>query len=126
LFSRPSFSPLRSKDAPAKYARRRGEKEDLPLAIKLPFHRILGRPLRAGERDHCRQSEKVPLFLRVARELEHCALTLKEMLFFQVKYKQDLAIPGESAMAAFHAPSLVTQLPEECIREILLRLSDPR
>lgn len=32
-----------------------------------------------------------------------------------MEYKQDLASPG-----------LVSALPEECIREILLRLSDPR
>jgi len=35
----------------------------------------------------------------------------------QVEYKQDLATPS--------TPGLVTALPEECIREILLRLSDP-
>jgi len=36
----------------------------------------------------------------------------------QVEYKQDLATPS--------SPGLVSALPEECIREILLRLSDPR
>jgi len=35
----------------------------------------------------------------------------------QVEYKQDLATPS--------TPGLVSALPEECIREILLRLSDP-
>jgi len=35
----------------------------------------------------------------------------------QVEYKQDLATPS--------SPGLVSALPEECIREILLRLSDP-
>ena len=34
-----------------------------------------------------------------------------------MEYKQDLATPS--------TPGLVTALPEECIREILLRLSDP-
>ena len=34
-----------------------------------------------------------------------------------MEYKQDLATPS--------SPGLVTALPEECIREILLRLSDP-
>ena len=37
--------------------------------------------------------------------------------YFQVEYKQDLATPS--------TPGLVSALPEECIREILLRLSDP-
>ena len=37
--------------------------------------------------------------------------------FVKVEYKQDLATPS--------SPGLVTALPEECIREILLRLSDP-
>ena len=36
----------------------------------------------------------------------------------QVEYKQDLATPS--------SPGLVNALPEECIREILLRLSDSR
>ena len=35
-----------------------------------------------------------------------------------MEYKQDLATPS--------SPGLVSALPEECIREILLRLSDPR
>ena len=34
-----------------------------------------------------------------------------------MEYKQDLATPS--------SPGLVSALPEECIREILLRLSDP-
>ena len=38
--------------------------------------------------------------------------------FAKVEYKQDLATPS--------SPGLVSALPEECIREILLRLSDPR
>ena len=36
------------------------------------------------------------------------------IIYMQTEYKQDLAAPG-----------LVESLPEECIREILLRLNDP-
>ncbi len=39
----------------------------------------------------------------------------------QVKYKQDLATPSCSVETG-----LVNKLPEECIREILLKLTDPR
>eukprot|EP00095_Tigriopus_kingsejongensis_P009453 maker-scaffold197_size267318-snap-gene-0.13 protein:Tk09453 transcript:maker-scaffold197_size267318-snap-gene-0.13-mRNA-1 annotation:"f-box only protein 25" len=42
----------------------------------------------------------------------------------QVTYKQDLAAPTISN--ANHPSGLVNALPEECIREILLRLSDPK
>ena len=45
--------------------------------------------------------------------------------FFQVRYKQDLAIPSRSADSS-SSSGMVTKLPEECIREILLKLSDPR
>ena len=41
-----------------------------------------------------------------------------------MKYKQDLASPSTSAAAARPSSSL-TALPEECLREIVLRLSDP-
>ena len=41
----------------------------------------------------------------------------KACFVFQVEYKQDLATPS--------SPGLVNALPEECVREILLKLSDP-
>ena len=45
-----------------------------------------------------------------------------------MKYKQDLAIPSPTRHSSSNTSnrSLVSALPEECIREILLRLSDPK
>ncbi len=66
-------------------------------------------PRRDGKEKKIEDTLFIPIFLSL----------------FQVRYKQDLAIPSRSADSS-SSSGMVTKLPEECIREILLKLSDPR